>query len=120
MHKVNLAEQLARFSEHWSPRIVGELNGQHVRLVKLKGEFVWHHHEAEDELFLVLHGRLAMHFRDRVVCVEPGELVIVPRGVEHKPAADEETHVLLFEPASTLNTGNVRNERTIERPVRAV
>jgi mannose-6-phosphate isomerase-like protein (cupin superfamily) len=120
MHKVNLAEQLARFSEHWSPRIVGELNGQHVRLVKLKGEFVWHHHEAEDELFLVLHGRLAMHFRDRVVCVEPGELVIVPRGVEHKPAADEETHVLLFEPASTLNTGNVRNERTIERPVRGV
>jgi mannose-6-phosphate isomerase-like protein (cupin superfamily) len=120
MQKVNLAEQLARFSEHWSPRIVGELNGQHVRLVKLKGEFVWHHHEAEDELFLVLHGRLAMHFRDRVVHVAPGEFVIVPRGTEHKPAADEETHVLLFEPASTLNTGNVRNERTVDRPVRVV
>jgi len=120
MDKVNLAEQLGRFSEHWSPRIVGELNGQHVRLVKLKGEFVWHHHELEDELFLVLRGRLAMNFRDRVVYVDPGEFVIVPRGVEHKPAADEETQVLLFEPASTLNTGNVRNERTIERPVRAV
>ena len=114
MEKVNLSEQLARFSEHWSPRIVGELNGQHVRLVKLMGEFVWHHHDREDELFLVVHGRLAMHFRDRVVAVEAGEFVIVPHGVEHKPAADEETHVLLFEPASTLNTGNVRNERTVE------
>lgn len=120
MHKVNLAEQLARFSEHWSPRIVGELNGQHVRLVKLKGEFVWHHHAAEDELFLVLAGRLALHFRDRLVHVEPGEFLIVPRGVEHKPAADEETHVLLFEPAQTLNTGNVQSERTVPRPLRAV
>ena len=118
MQKINLAEQLSRFSEHWSPRIVGELNGQHVRLVKLKGEFVWHHHEAEDELFLVLHGKLAMHFRDRVVDVAPGELVIVPRGVEHRPCAEEETHVLLFEPASTLNTGNVRNERTTLHPLR--
>ncbi|HEY8123372.1 MAG TPA: cupin domain-containing protein [Myxococcota bacterium] len=115
MQKVNLAEQLARFSEHWSPRVVGELNGQHVRLVKLQGEFVWHHHEREDELFLVVRGRLRMHLRDRVVDVEPGEFVIVPRGVEHKPAADQETHVLLFEPAATLNTGNVRNARTIER-----
>jgi mannose-6-phosphate isomerase-like protein (cupin superfamily) len=115
MNKVNLAEQLARFSEHWSPRVVGELNGQLVKLVKLAGEFVWHHHEREDELFLVVRGRLAMHFRDRVVHVEPGEFVIVPHGVEHKPAADEETHVLLFEPASTLNTGNVRNERTVEQ-----
>jgi mannose-6-phosphate isomerase-like protein (cupin superfamily) len=120
MQTVNLTEQFARFSEHWSPRIVGELNGQHVRLAKLKGEFIWHHHEAEDELFLVLQGRLAMHLRDRVVHVEPGEFVIVPRGVEHKPMADEETHVLLFEPAVTLNTGNVRNDLTIERPVRAV
>jgi mannose-6-phosphate isomerase-like protein (cupin superfamily) len=120
MDKVNLAEQLARFSEHWSPRIIGELNGQHVRIVKLRGDFVWHHHEAEDELFLVLSGKLAMHFRDRTLELSPGELVIVPRGVEHKPAAEEETHVLLFEPASTLNTGNVRNERTIDRPVRAV
>ena len=120
MQKVNLAEQLARFSEHWSPRVVGELNGQHVRLVKLQGEFVWHHHEAEDELFLVLRGRLALQLRDRVVHVEPGEFVIVPRGVEHRPAAEVETHVLLFEPAQTLNTGNVRDARTVERPVRAV
>jgi mannose-6-phosphate isomerase-like protein (cupin superfamily) len=115
MNKVNLAEQLARFSEHWSPRVVGELNGQHVRLVKLQGEFVWHHHDHEDELFLVVRGRLAMHFRDRVVEVGEGEFVIVPRGVEHKPAAEHETHVLLFEPAATLNTGNVRNERTVEQ-----
>ena len=118
MHKVNLAEQLARFSEHWSPRIVGELNGQHVRLAKLQGEFVWHHHEHEDELFLVVRGRLAMHFRDRVVELELGEFLIVPRGVEHKPVAERETHVLLFEPAATLNTGNLRNERTIERLAR--
>ena len=114
MNKVNLAEQLARFSEHWSPRIVGELNGQQVRLVKLKGEFVWHHHEREDELFLVLRGRLALHFRDHVLELNEGELAIVPHGVEHQPVADEEAHVLLFEPASTLNTGNVRNERTRE------
>jgi mannose-6-phosphate isomerase-like protein (cupin superfamily) len=113
---VNLADQLARFSEHWSPRVVGELNGQHVRLVKLQGEFVWHHHEVEDELFLVLRGQLAMHFRDRVALVNEGEFLIVPHGVEHKPAAEHETHVLLFEPAATLNTGNVRNERTIETP----
>ncbi len=114
MEKINLAEKLARFSEAWSPKLVGELNGQHVRLAKLRGEFVWHHHEREDELFLVLHGRLAMHFRDRVVELGPGELLIVPRGIEHKPVAAEEAHVLLFEPASTLNTGNLRNERTVE------
>jgi mannose-6-phosphate isomerase-like protein (cupin superfamily) len=114
MHKVNLAEQLARFSEYWSPRVVGELNGQHVRLVKLKGEFVWHHHEREDEMFLVVRGRLALHFRDRVVALSEGEFAIVPHGVEHKPVAEEETHVLLFEPASTRNTGNVRNDRTLE------
>lgn len=120
MQKVNLAEQFARFAEHWSPRIVGELNGQHVRLAKLLGEFVWHHHEHEDELFLVVRGRLQMHFRDRVAEVGEGEFLIVPRGVEHKPAAEQETHVLLFEPASTLNTGNVRNERTVEQPVRAL
>lgn len=120
MNPVNLAERLSRFSEHWSPRLVAELNGQHVRLVKLKGEFVWHHHEREDELFLVLHGRLAMHFRERVVHLGPGDLLVVPRGVEHKPAAEEETHVLLFEPAETLNTGNVRNERTLHRIERLV
>jgi mannose-6-phosphate isomerase-like protein (cupin superfamily) len=120
MNKVNIAEQLARFSEPWSPRIVGELNGQQVKLVKLKGEFVWHHHELEDELFLVVQGRLTMRFRDREVVLEPGEFLIVPRGVEHLPVADEETHVMLFEPASTLNTGNVRNERTIEAPQRMI
>jgi mannose-6-phosphate isomerase-like protein (cupin superfamily) len=118
MEKVNLAEKLAHVSERWTPKIVGELNGQHVKVVKLEGEFVWHHHEAEDELFLVLRGRLAMHLRDGVVELGPGELLVVPRGVEHKPVALEETHVLLFEPASTLNTGNVRDARTIERPER--
>jgi mannose-6-phosphate isomerase-like protein (cupin superfamily) len=112
---VNLRDKLGRFTEHWSPRIVGELNGQHVKLVKVLGEFVWHHHEHEDELFLVLAGRLTIRFRDREVRLEPGEFVIVPRGVEHQPAAEEEAHVLVFEPAGTLNTGNLRNERTVER-----
>ncbi len=114
MDKVNLTEKLAQFSDHWSPRIVGELNGQLVKLTKLEGEFFWHHHEQEDELFLVLHGTLEIHLRDRVVSLSEGEFFIVPRGVEHKPVAAREVHVLLFEPASTLNTGNVRNERTVE------
>ncbi len=118
MQKVNLAEKLARFSEHWSPKIVGELNGQEVKLVKLRGEFVWHRHDAEDEMFLVLRGRLALHFRDRVVTLDEGEFVVVPKGVEHKPVAEDEVHALLFEPAATLNTGNVRNERTVEAPER--
>jgi mannose-6-phosphate isomerase-like protein (cupin superfamily) len=118
MNKVNLAAKLARFSDHWSPRIVGELNGQHLKLVKVKGEFVWHHHENEDELFLVLKGRLTIRLRDREVPLDEGEVLIVPRGVEHQPVADEEAHVLLLEPASTLNTGNVRNERTVARPER--
>lgn len=118
MRKINLAKKLASFSEHWSPRIVGELNGQHVKLAKLQGEFVWHHHADEDELFLVLQGRLALHFRDQVVDLEAGEFCIVPRGVEHKPVAAEECQVLLFEPVSTLNTGNLRNERTVESPSR--
>jgi mannose-6-phosphate isomerase-like protein (cupin superfamily) len=118
MTKVNLAEKLALFSDHWAPRLVGELNGQHVRLVKLKGEFVWHHHEHEDELFLVLHGRLEIHLRQGVVQLEKGELFIVPRGVEHKPVALDEVHALLFEPASTRNTGNVVDERTIDAPER--
>ena len=120
MQKVNIADQLECFSEAWSPRIVGELNGQHVKLVKLKGEFVWHHHEEEDELFLVVQGRLRMRLRDREIVLAPGEFLIVPRGVDHLPVADEEVHVLLFEPVSTLNTGNVRNERTIDSPVKAV
>jgi mannose-6-phosphate isomerase-like protein (cupin superfamily) len=114
MNRINLAEKLALFSDHWNPRIVGELNGQHVKLVKLSGEFVWHHHEHEDELFLVLRGSLAIHFRDRVVELAEGELCIVPRGVEHKPVARGEAAVLLLEPASTLNTGNVRDARTRE------
>ena len=112
VEKVNIKEKFALFDERWSPKIVGELNGQHVKLVKLHGEFVWHHHEQEDELFLVLGGRLRMDFRDRRVWVEQGEFIIVPRGVEHRPVAEEEVHVMLFEPATTLNTGNVRNELT--------
>ncbi|MBI3981522.1 MAG: cupin domain-containing protein [Gemmatimonadetes bacterium] len=115
MEAVNLESKLSLIRDHWNPRVVGELNGQYVKLVKFMGEFVWHHHEREDELFLVLQGRLRMGFRDREVTVGPGEFIIVPRGVEHLPTADEEVHVLLFEPASTLNTGNVRNERTRDR-----
>ena len=114
MEKVNLSEKLARFSEHWSPKIVGELNGQLVKLVKFQGEFVWHHHDHEDEMFLVVRGAFDMHLRDRVVTIREGEFFVVPRGVEHKPVANDEAHVLLFEPATTLNTGNVRNERTRE------
>ncbi len=110
--KVNIKDKFALFDEHWSPKIVGELNGQHVKLVKLHGEFVWHHHEREDELFLALEGRLRMDFRDRRAWVEQGEFIVVPRGVEHRPVAEEEVHVMLFEPATTLNTGNVRNELT--------
>lgn len=118
MHKINLAEKLAALQEHWSPRIIGELNGQHVKLAKLKGEFIWHRHDNEDELFLILTGRLRMRSRSGQVVLEPGEMIIVPKGVEHCPIADEETSVLLFEPAGTLNTGNVRNTRTIENPAR--
>lgn len=118
MEKVNLRAKLALFGDLWSPRIVGELNGQQVRIVKLKGEFVWHHHAEEDEFFLVLSGRLSIALRDRVIELHEGEFFIVPRGIEHKPMASEETHVLLFEPASTLNTGNVHGERTVERPQR--
>jgi len=115
MNKVNLQEKLGHIPDYWHPRIVAELNGQDVRLAKLKGEFVWHRHEDEDEFFLVLHGRLTIRFRDGEVTLEPGECLVVPRGVEHQPAADDEAHVLVFEPSSTLNTGNVRNERTRER-----
>jgi mannose-6-phosphate isomerase-like protein (cupin superfamily) len=112
MDKVNLAEKLSRFTDHWNPRIVGELNGQHVKLAKFAGPFIWHHHEHEDELFLVVKGRFRMEFRDRSVDLSEGEFLIVPRGVEHRPMAEEEVHVLLFEPATTLNTGNVRSEVT--------
>lgn len=112
MEKVDLAEKFASFSEHWSPKVVGELNGQQVKLAKLLGEFDWHHHEREDELFLVVKGHLTLRLRERTVELDEGEFFIVPRGVEHQPVAAEEAHVLLFEPASTLNTGNLRNERT--------
>ncbi len=113
MEKVNLAAAFASFTERWSPRVAAELNGQQVKLVKLEGPFVWHHHDDEDELFLVVKGRLTLRFRDRDVVLEEGEMIVVPRGVEHLPVVDAECHVLLFEPASTLNTGNVENERTV-------
>ena len=116
VHKISLAAKLASFSDRWSPKIVAELNGQHVKLAKLEGEFVWHHHEHEDELFLVLEGTLVLEFRDGSVTLEPGELLVVPRGVEHRPVARGEVHVLLFEPVSTRNTGNLDDERTVERP----
>ena len=115
MDKVNLAEKLARVSDYWSPKIVGELNGQQVKLVKFKGPFIWHHHDHEDELFYVVKGRFRMEYQDRSVEVAEGEFLIMPHGVEHRPVADQEVEVMLFEPATTLNTGNVRNERTRER-----
>ena len=112
MDRVILREKLESFEEHWQPRVIAELNGQHVKVAKLLGEFVWHHHEHEDEMFLVLSGTLTIEFRDRAVTLREGELCVVPRGVEHRPVAENEVEVLLFEPASTLNTGNVENERT--------
>lgn len=116
--KVNLAAKFAGISEHWQPRVAGELNGQQVKLAKLLGSFDWHHHEHEDELFLVVRGTLRMELRDGNVELREGEFLIVPAGTEHRPVADEEVHLLLFEPASTLNTGNLRNARTVERPER--
>jgi mannose-6-phosphate isomerase-like protein (cupin superfamily) len=113
IEKVNLAEKLARFSDTWSPKIVGEINDAYVKLVKLKGEFVWHHHADEDEMFLVIKGRLLMRLRDRDLYLGEGEFVIIPRGVEHLPIADDECHVLLLEPKTTLNTGDIINERTV-------
>ncbi len=107
MEKVNLAEKLSQFSDHFNPRIAGELNGQQVKLVKFKGEFVWHHHDNEDELFYVIKGSFDMHLRDKIITVNEGEFLIMPRGVEHKPVANEEVEIMLFEPASTLNTGNI-------------
>ena len=113
---INLAEKFGRFSDHWSPRIAAALNGQHVKLVKFRGEFVWHHHEHEDELFLVVRGSFRMEFRERVVTLREGEMIVVPRGVEHRPVADEEVCVLLFEPASTVNTGSAGGDRTVAQP----
>jgi len=113
MDKVNLAQKFDLFQEYWSPKIVGELNDSYVKLAKLKGEFVWHHHDTEDELFLVVKGRLLIKLRDQDILLEEGEFVIIPRGVDHLPIADEEAHVLLLEPKTTLNTGNTQNERTV-------
>jgi mannose-6-phosphate isomerase-like protein (cupin superfamily) len=125
MNKVNLLEKLSLINDHWNPRIIGELNGQYVKLVKFEGPFTWHHHETEDEMFLVVKGRFRMEFRDTdgdpnqneqsEIWLEEGEFCIVPRGMEHRPVADEEAHVLLFEPATTLNTGNVENEFTRQK-----
>ena len=112
MEKVNLAEKFSEFNEQWSPKIVGELNGQMVKLVKFKGPFVWHHHDQEDELFYVIKGNFEMEFENKTVTINPGEFIIVPRGIEHRPNAKEECEVMLFEPGTTLNTGNVENERT--------
>jgi mannose-6-phosphate isomerase-like protein (cupin superfamily) len=113
MEIVNLAEKLSKVNDYWSPKIVGELNDSHVKVVKLKGAFLWHHHTDEDEMFLVVKGRMKMRFRDRDVLVSPGEFIIVPKGVEHLPEAEEEVHIVLLEPKTTLNSGNDRNERTV-------
>jgi mannose-6-phosphate isomerase-like protein (cupin superfamily) len=113
--KINLSEKFALFNDRWSPKIIGELNGQYVKLVKIEGELFWHHHDAEDELFFVIKGVLTMKFRDKDVVVKEGECIIVPAGVDHKPVTAEETHILLFEPKSTLHTGNVTNERTVTK-----
>jgi mannose-6-phosphate isomerase-like protein (cupin superfamily) len=126
MDKINLSKKLSLIKDHWNPRIIGELNGQYLKLVKFQGPFTWHHHETEDEMFLVVKGRFRMEFREcsgetsephgrRDVWLEEGEFIIVPRGVEHRPVADEEAEVLLFEPASTLNTGNVQDEFTVPK-----
>jgi mannose-6-phosphate isomerase-like protein (cupin superfamily) len=124
MNKINLLQKLSLINDHWNPRIIGELNGQYLKLVKFKGPFTWHHHETEDEMFLVVKGRFRMEYRDgdqaspaaqRDVWLEEGEFIVVPRGVEHRPVADEEAEVLLFEPASTLNTGNVEDKFTVSK-----
>jgi mannose-6-phosphate isomerase-like protein (cupin superfamily) len=115
MYTVNLREKFAKFQDYCNPRVIGELNDFHVKAVKLKGEFIWHHHDNEDELFLVVKGTLRMKFRDREAIVNEGEFIIVPRGVEHMPAAEDEVHILLLEPKTTLNTGNVVNERTVSQ-----
>ena len=113
MKTVNLSEKFSLFSDHWHPRLIGEVNDCQVKAVKLKGEFIWHHHEKEDELFLVVKGTLRMKFRSHEAVVKAGEFIVVPHGVEHCPGADEEVQILLIEPKSTLNTGNITNERTV-------
>lgn len=116
MDKISLAQKFSLFSKHWSPKIVAELNGQHVKLVKFQGPFVWHQHEHEDELFYVVRGAFRMEFRDRTVEMRAGEMLVVPRGTEHRPFADHEVEVMLFEPASTVNTGNAGGDRTVTKP----
>jgi mannose-6-phosphate isomerase-like protein (cupin superfamily) len=116
MQKVNLAEKLSGFSDYFNPRIVGELNGQQVKLVKFKGEFIWHHHDQEDELFYVVKGSFDMQMRDRTITVNAGEFLVMPHGMEHRPVAKEEVEIMLFEPATTLNTGNIENELTVREP----
>jgi mannose-6-phosphate isomerase-like protein (cupin superfamily) len=115
METVNLKDKFGKFQDYFNPRVIGEVNDCHVKAVKLKGEFIWHHHDNEDELFLVVKGTLRMKFRDREAVVREGEFVIVPRGVEHCPVADEEVHIVLIEPRTTLNTGNIQNERTVSQ-----
>lgn len=116
MDKINLEQKFGLFSEHWQPKIVAELNGQHVKLAKLQGPFVWHHHDDEDELFMVIKGRLTMELRDGNVELAEGEMLVVPRGVEHRPVAEEEVWLMMFEPASTVNTGTAGGERTVDQP----
>ena len=116
MKKINLDKKLSQFHTYWDPKIIGELNGQYVKLVKFKGEFDWHKHENEDELFMVIKGSFEMQFRDRIETIEENEIIIVPRGVEHCPKAENEVHVMLFEPVSTLNTGNIISDKTVENP----
>jgi mannose-6-phosphate isomerase-like protein (cupin superfamily) len=115
METVNLKDKFGKFRDYWKPRVIGEVNDCQVKAVKLKGEFIWHHHDNEDELFLVVKGALRMKFRDHEAVVREGEFVIVPRGVEHLPVADEEVHIVLIEPRTTLNTGNIQNERTVSQ-----
>ncbi len=115
MHTINLADKFGKFQDFWNPRVLGELNDFDVKAVKVKGEFVWHHHEVEDEVFLVVKGTLRMRFRDHEEMIREGEFIIVPHGVKHMPVADEEVHVILLEPKSTLNTGNITNERTVHQ-----
>jgi mannose-6-phosphate isomerase-like protein (cupin superfamily) len=115
MDKVNLSQKFALITEHWKPRVAATLNGQEVKLAKLQGEFVWHHHEHEDEFFMPIKGTLKIELRDQTILLHPGEFFVVPRGIEHRPVAEEEVHLLIFEPSGTLNTGNVTNERTLSR-----
>ena len=118
MDKINLTEKFNLFSEHWTPKIVAELNGQHVKIAKLLGEFEWHQHENEDELFWIVKGKLLIHFRDKSVELSPGEILVIPKGVEHKPEAPEEVHLVMFEPVGTVNTGETESDRTVAQPER--